>query len=225
VISSTPTKGVLAVPGQEVQRDIAYCPHCGNDSPQEVVATHNRFGRHEGWSYFTLVFCHTCRAALLYHRDPNRSGASRGFALKDHDLLWPQINGLHRSVPQRIREVYEEAARIKRRAPNAFANQIRRSLEVLCKDRGATGGSLKDSLKQLSDRGEIPSTLAEMTDVLRLLGNMGSHDHDLPVGPEYVEVIDDFFRAVVEYVYVAPHRVNEVRAQLETARRAARGEA
>jgi hypothetical protein len=58
-----------------------------------------------------------------------------------------------------------------------------------------------------------------MTDVLRLFGNMGSHDN-LSVAPEYVDVIDDFSRAVVEYVYVAPYRVNEVRMQLETLRRA-----
>jgi len=68
----------------------------------------------------------------------------------------------------------------------------------------------------------VPAVLAEMTDLLCLLRNMGSHDDELPVGPEYVDIIDEFFRAVVEYVYVAPYRVNDVRTQLEAARRAAR---
>jgi hypothetical protein len=140
--------------------------------------------------------------------------------LKNWDLVWPQTITLHHSVPQRIRDVYEEATRIKQRAPNAFANQIRRSLEALCNDRGAAGRDLKDKLRQLSERGEIPSVLAEMTDVLRLFGNLGSHDDEVSVGPEYVGIIDDFFRAIVEYVYVAPHRVSEVRTQLAAARSA-----
>ncbi len=38
--------------------------------------------------------------------------------------------------------------------------------------------------------------------------------------PESVDVIDEFFRAVVEYVYIAPHRVSEVRAQLAAAKAA-----
>ena len=33
-----------------------------------------------------------------------------------------------------------------------------------------------------------------------------------------MDAIDDFF-AVVEYVYVAPYRVNEVKAQLDYARK------
>ena len=58
-----------------------------------------------------------------------------------------------------------------------------------------------------------------MTDILRMLGNIGSHAADESVEPEYVDAIDEFFRAVVEYVYVAPYRVNEVRAQLDYARK------
>jgi hypothetical protein len=200
---------------------VAYCPHCGNDSPQQVVTYYNRFRGRGEWSYYHLVFCQTCEAPLLYYCDPKRSKASERFTLKDKELLWPLATSLHHAVPPRIREVYEEAARVKRRAPNAFANQIRRSLEALCRDRGANGRSLNDCLRQLAANGEIPAVLAEMTDVLRLFGNMGSHDDDLSVAPVYVDVIDDFFRAIVEHVYVAPYRVNEVRSQLESARRAA----
>ena len=46
-------------------------------------------------------------------------------------------------------------------------------------------------------------TLAEMSDVLRLIGNIGAHHGSAPVHPWQVHAIDNFFRAVVEYVYVA----------------------
>ena len=205
------------MPSHHPQEAIAFCPHCGNDSPQRVVSQYSRFlDRKEGWVYYVLICCQTCQAPLLYNYGAESPGSdSWGFTLDGKELLWPLAKTLHDCVPRRIKEVYEEAARVKRRAPNAFANQIRRSLEALCNDRGASGRNLNDSLRKLSEQGEIPSVLAEMSDVLRLFGNMGSHDGDISVGPEQVDVIDDFFRAVVEYVYVAPHRIDEVRAQLE----------
>jgi hypothetical protein len=211
------------VSSETPERDVAYCPHCGNDSQQQLIASHFHRATPNGRSYYTVVFCETCRGPLLYQHE---AGAPGGwFSLEGLTLVWPQAATLHHSVPPRIRDVYREAAGIKQRSPNGFAGQIRRCLEALCRDRKADGRNLSDRLLQLADKGEIPTVLTEMTDVLRLLGNMGSHDDDVSVGPEYVDVIDDFFRAVVEYVYVAPYRVNEVRKQLESARSAAREDA
>lgn len=88
----------------------------------------------------------------------------------------------------------------------------------MCLDRGLTSGVLAKKLKDLADKGEIPTTLTEMTDVLRTLGNIGSHAADEEVTSEFVEVIDDFFRAVVEYVYVAPWKVSECKNRLAAAK-------
>jgi hypothetical protein len=52
-----------------------------------------------------------------------------------------------------------------------------------------------------------------------MLGNIGSHAADIAVDPSYVDTIDEFFRAVLEYVYVAPFKVAEVKASLDAARK------
>jgi hypothetical protein len=59
-----------------------------------------------------------------------------------------------------------------------------------------------------------------MSEILRKLRNTGSHDDDEPVRPEYVEPIDEFFRAIVEYVYVAPFKVDEFTRRLDAAKKA-----
>ena len=141
------------------------------------------------------------------------------FKLADYELMWPEPGKMHSSVPASVQKCYAEAAAIKSRAPNAFANQIRRALEALCKDRGTGNRVLAQNIQELATRGEIPPTLAEMTDVLRMLGNIGSHAADEEIAPEYVEVIDDLFRAIIEYVYVAPWKVREFKARLDYARR------
>lgn len=201
------------------EQDIGFCPHCSNTAPQKLidysVSLHNDDGAH---NYF-FTQCLTCLEALVYrHIDPRNTSPeiSHGrFKLDQYELMWPQPGDLHPSVPESVRRIYSEASAIKSRAPNAFANQIRRSLEALCKDRGTNKRVLAQSLKELSSRGEIPPTLADMTDVLRQLGNIGSHAGDQEIDPDYVDVIDDFFRAIVEYVYIAPHKVNEFKARLD----------
>ncbi len=117
-----------------------------------------------------------------------------------------------------MRECYDEASRIKTLAPNAFAVQIRRALEALCDDRGATASNLQKRLESLVKKGEIPPVLAEMTAIVRLLGNVGAHPSEERVRPTDTWVIDDFFRAVIEYVYVAPSRVKEFRNRLQKVR-------
>jgi len=98
-----------------------------------------------------------------------------GFA--DAVLLWPKF-GLNKAVPERIRDIYDEASRIEHTAPNAFAGQIRRALEAICSERGATKGTLVENIQELANRGEIPKTLVEASDLLRLIGNIGVHASD-----------------------------------------------
>lgn len=201
-------------------RDVAYCPHCGNHAPQRFIGTHSRLADpKEETAYYTLVACETCDRGLLYVSGYVKPTPAMfyggGFSLKDKQLVWPNAGTLHESVPDAVRACYEEAAGIKGRSPNGFANQIRRALEALCQDRGATNRTLAENIRELASRGEIPPVLSEMTDLLRILGNIGSHAAAQTVEPEHVDAIDEFFRAVVEYVYVAPYRVNEVKKQLD----------
>jgi hypothetical protein len=161
-------------------------------------------------AYFVVV-CETCDELLLYQAFLEVP-EDKDFHLAD--LIWPDPGVLHRAVPESVADCYVEAARIKNLAPNAFAVQIRRALEALCDDRSAKKGALQRRLTDLASRGEIPPVLAEMTDVLRLLGNIGAHAAHQSVKPGHVRAIDDFFRAVVEYVYVAPSRLKEFRERL-----------
>lgn len=59
----------------------------------------------------------------------------------------------------------------------------------------------------LQERGDIPSTLAKMTDVLRTLGNTAAHEAPDEITVPMTWAIDEFFRAIVEYVYIAPAKL------------------
>jgi len=127
-----------------------------------------------------VAVCQTCNQILVYGNLEDL--LTDGFADSDVVLLWPKF-GLNEAVPERIRSIYDEASRIQHTAPNAFAVQIRRALEAVCIDRGATKGSLVQNIHELANRGEIPNTLVEASDLLRLIGNIGAHASDSDVHP------------------------------------------
>ena len=120
-----------------------------------------------------VAVCQTCNQILVYGN--LEEVLEEGFA--DAVLLWPKF-GLNKAVPERIRDIYDEASRIEHTAPNAFAGQIRRALEAICSERGATKGTLVENIQELANRGEIPKTLVEASDLLRLIGNIGVHASD-----------------------------------------------
>jgi hypothetical protein len=202
-------------------RNVALCPHCGNRAPQRLVHRQEFFtsgyhldGRRAESDYEAAYFvavCDTCHEVLVYLAEVHIPPDAR---FSEAELMWPDSGRLPLSVPEIIRSCYEEAARIKNLAPNAFAVQVRRATEALCEDRGQTAGSLHQRLQKLAATGEIPAVLAEMTDLLRLLGNVGAHASSQPVRPGHVRAIDEFFRAIVEYVYIAPGKVREFRERL-----------
>jgi hypothetical protein len=91
---------------------------------------------------------------------------------------------------------------------------IRRALEAICADRGITKGCLKSRLDELVRRGEIPLNLIEAATILRSLGNEGAHGES--ISPYTTWVIADFFKAIVEYIYVAPNKVETYKRRVET---------
>ena len=201
-------------------RQVAFCPHCGHPSPQILALTQ----KYQETLYATdgeilegidgvyyVSICETCNQLILY--------GAMGIGVRPErftsaGLIWPKLGSLHEAVPQRVQQIYQEAHTIRHVAPNAFAVQIRRGLEALCDDRGAKTGSLSKRLAELVSRGELPPVLGEMTEVLRLLGNLGAHAAAVDVHLGQIPALDDFFRAVVEYVYVAPAKVKAFREQL-----------
>ncbi|WP_397570386.1 DUF4145 domain-containing protein [Schlesneria sp. T3-172] len=197
---------------------VTYCPHCGNDAPQVLVGNCSKVVPRDSSHHYFLLQCQTCSEVLLYRqldwRQLHSIGAIERFETDDFQLVWPRLSVLDVCVPFSVQKIYSEASRIKLHSPNGFAGLIRRAMEAICNDRNAEGRNLATKLKNLADRGEIPTTLSEISTVLRKLGNIGVHEGEEDIPQEYVVVIDDFFRVIVEYVYTARIKVEEFKQQL-----------
>lgn len=101
----------------------------------------------------------------------------------------------------------------------ASAIMVRKTLEELCRDRGATGNNLKERIKALGTKVVLPTELLDGLDDLRLLGNDAAHieskEYD-KVGQEEVEIGIEFAKEVLKAVYQYSALLKRLRALKKT---------
>jgi hypothetical protein len=204
------------------------CGHCGNRTPHELVMNYHapivydQVDRDVWLETFTWLAykCGTCGALSLYgdfydiHRGSVVPHGSR-LHPRASDLLPPShMMSPADPVPGRILRLYAEIWSLRHRAPAAFIAQVRRALEYVCEDCGAEGKTLYDRLRALAESGVFPGHYGDITELLRRVGNIGAHASEEELSAYDAELIDDFFRSIIEYVYVAPAKVQRMRERL-----------
>jgi hypothetical protein len=204
------------------------CGHCGSAVELTEVArpvverrrtTAEGYGELEVLTYWFLYRCPRCGKATL-----EEDWWSEEFGNPEEDtstLLFPAPQD-DSAIPAAIKRSYWEANRIKGEAPGLYAVGMRRTIEAVCKDHGASG-SLKRMLDRLGEEGLLPEPLVEMGHQLRERGNLGAHAEEIEVSSEDVPVIEEFVDAVLEYLYRAPAKIAAAQASLEARKSASAG--
>lgn len=213
-----------AYPDQEILE----CSHCGNRTPhaREFEYEHSMFWDEldeKVYAPYTWLgyACGTCGGLNIY-------GAFFNLDLQEEELekaklhprgadMLPPPHTLspNQPIPERVLRHYQEVWPLRHRAPAAFIGQVRRLMEAVCLHQGATGKDLFAKLQDLSAKGVFPGYFTQITDLLRKVGNMGAHavEEDLSIWD--AELIDDFFRSILDYVYIAPARIKRMENRLK----------
>lgn len=108
-------------------------------------------------------------------------------------------------LPEAVLAALEEAVMCHaNQCYKAAAMMVRKTLEELCHDRGATGANLQQKIASLKTKVILPPDLLEVLDELRLLGNDAAHvaakEYDT-IGPDQLELAIDFTKEVLKAVY------------------------
>jgi len=124
------------------------------------------------------------------------------------------------NIPQPIVSALEQA--ITCHATECFiaaAIMVRKTLEALCRDRGAQGKDLKERIRDLGTKIVLPKELLDGLDDLRLLGNEAAHiesrEYD-QVGKEEVEIGIEFTKEVLKATYQYSALLNRLRGLKKT---------
>ena len=203
---------------------IKICPNCGNKTSHELLSKITTDELIEGWdndynietfpmeTYYFVIKCKSCTQVSIYtSSDADELPDKLEMAIQ----IYPVPKDLELVVPDIIQKSYIEAKKVKQISPLAFVIMIRRALEILCENNNAKGNNLKQKIDDLGQRNIIPERLAEMANTLREVGNIGTHSKEYQFDKFDADFLDDFFTAMVEYIYVAPNTINRLKEKLK----------
>lgn len=183
------------------------CPHCGHQGVFLEVGIMDviTWTRHSGSAtehpvnYLGIRKCpnEKCQGHLFFISDNNRNVLSTS---PSETIPFDKEN-----IPDKVLNAFEEA--IKCHSNSCFiasAIMIRKTLEEICIDRGATGNTLFKKLQDLGGKILIPRELLNGMNELRLLGNDAAHIEAQTfseIGKEEIEVSLEFAKEILKAVY------------------------
>jgi len=185
------------------------CPHCGHNG------VFQSFGLNDLW--VTQV-----KKSFGQRRCPNTDCFGHVFViLNDNSRVetsYPSetIPFNKEKIPERILNAFEEAV-------TSFANKcfvasaimIRKTLEEICENKGATGDNLKKRISDLGTKIIIPKELFDGLDDLRLLGNDAAHIEAKvyeEIGDMEIGISIEFTIEILKAVYQYESLLNKLRS-------------
>lgn len=208
---------------------IITCYHCGNKTLMNIVASYNWIDEdheHGIWEDcdFKMYMCPICNnmtlereclfsedayfvSCLNLNKDQQQREIEKVTAI---DTLYPfqAINSSH--IPKAVKDSFESAIKVRNIDGAICAIAIRRTIEMVCKDKGVKEGSLYEMLKSLSDNGILPPILEEMASVLRKIGNAAAHADEKDFDHDLVNSMIEFTKIILDYLYNIPEQLKQV---------------
>ena len=196
------------------------CGHCSNVAPMSIVAVFDDTGRVEQESgeisqegiIYNLLKCPACKGVTLRSYYWHECFESEGDIV--YKQLYPNDPRIPSGLPSSIEKAFLASIKVKSIDPNAFGVLIGRVIELVCADRAAEGHTLNEQLKNLASKGEIPSKLVEVADKLRGFRNVGAHAVLGELTIAEIPIVEDLCRALLDYIYTAPHLAESAKAKL-----------
>ena len=208
-IGSPPDPDSL-MPDRSVQ---VRCPGCGQQGTFDALPVYDaRLVTQDGRPCITGVRAcpaEKCRCLLFFILDQKQGELLATYPTETLDF---DASG----VPIPVSEALSEAVNCHgAQCYTAAAMMVRKTLEALCEDQGATGNNLYERIKNLRSVIVLPDALLEGLNELRLLGNDAAHVESKTfdqVGQAEVEVCIDVAKEVLKAVYQYSSLVERIRS-------------
>lgn len=199
------------------------CEHCGNSAPMEIVADYSGIRScddhpcsdlsWEAGNVYELLRCPACDGVTL------RSYYWHDMAMDPSEIEFKTLypSGVDRPVglPDLLARAFDAAQKVRNIDANAYGVLLGRLLELVCRDRNATGKHLAGKLGDLASKGEIPDKLVGVANGLKDLRNVGAHATLGELSAGEVPILDQLCRAILEYVYSAPFIAQQAETLLQ----------
>lgn len=196
---------------------LSRCPQCGVATPliEKVSQASLHLERSHSYGddrwYFTGR-CSRCRNHILFYGSTH---SKRDFETKEPPELniirsFPSLEIAAEELPQMALKFFQQALESKH-APDGALMLTASAIDAILKDKGYLKGTLFQRIKAASDDGLLTSEMTSWAHEIRLSANEPRHADDRFEGatPEDAEQIIAFAKALGEYLYVLPAKVQK----------------
>jgi len=170
------------------------------------------------YQMFACPVCHKITLRLSYNdenmMEPNNNGEMVWYDSKT--VLFPISSIDSGVIPPKVKEAFEAALKIKSIDNHTCLMALRRTLELILKDKGATKWGLKDKIEEIAQKGLLPDTLKEASSLTKILGDSAAHDKDLEIDQYDVDSMAEFVEFIIEYLYIVPDKINTYKERLSS---------
>lgn len=204
--------------------NVYFCSHCGNAGILNLITCidtpyqHGHFGNmlldisidHKRWCIFQ---CPVCKNPTLISAYMSVNGHPINFAETTYEF--PTTNVHFDGVPENIKTAFDSAIKTRGIDRAVCILSLRRTLEMICKEKGASGKDLKEKIDDLIKKKLLPEMMADACWIIRQSGNDAAHADDIIFTEREVEEIIEYVSTVINYLYSMPVRIAKLKRQIE----------
>lgn len=200
---------------------IEECRHCGNKTKLDIVGHYKEeyrevFDCNIDWLILRCCACEKISFAKVY------AGEDTEFYTQDGEIDWeeqystlyPIMTYENTNVPKPVHSAFSVALKAQHVDDALCLISLRRTLEIICKDKQAEGKNLVAMIKDLTSKSIFPNVLNEASDILRVLGNEAAHGDNIEYDWSIVKEMVNLTQIIIEYVYVIPYRIENIKQEI-----------
>ena len=196
------------------------CAQCGVSNPLVTTVSqpckHYKDAFDHTWFYFTCV-CSKCKRHILFYGWSSLKNSNQiPKSLKIQDSF-PSNDRAAGEIAERPRRFLQQALESKH-APDGALMLAASSIDAMLKDKGYKQGTLYARIEKAAHDGLLTSQMRDWAHEIRLSANEPRHADDDFEGATQVEAEQaiQFARALAEYLYVLPAKVQKWKAKPAT---------
>lgn len=204
--------------------EIIECNNCGNETYMDIIGNHNVanevyeydqysdkeypiFNENTEWKLYLCPICNNVTLIKIYWNSQMQKGPER---FEQKEILYPISSYKNFGVPDKVSSAFNAALKSRHVDHSICLLALRRTLEMVCKEKEINEGMLGNKLKKMVEEGIIPPVLNDASYILKELGNEAAHGDDVTHTKSDVEDMIEFTEYILNYVYVLPYKIGKV---------------
>lgn len=204
------------------EQKVLHCFYCGNKTKMDMVGMHVYHwevddGSYRGYDKYRMFSCPVCGKVtfhLAYWEEGMYDRDNQMF--EEESIVFPVNSMDSKAMPPKIKDTFEAALKTRNINNDICLIALRKTLELICIDKGALKWGLKDKIEELAQNGILPEPLKEASSLAKILGDSAAHDKGLDVNNQDINSMIDFVEYIIEYLYILPFKLTRFKKRLKS---------